>query len=73
MYEFLDGRIDSVGTSVVVLRTGGVGWLLQVSERCATRLRVGEETRLLVHLAVSENSLALYGFLERAERSAFRA
>lgn len=72
MFEFLQGRVEAVGPGGVVLAAGGIGWLLQVPSRAASRLRPGERARLLVHLAVSEQNLALFGFLEEAERTLFR-
>jgi len=75
VYEFLRGRVVEIRPGEVVLATGtgeGVGWLLQVSSATAAALREGEEALLRVHLAVSENALALYGFASAEERRLFR-
>lgn len=72
MYDFLRGRIAATGPAHAVLEVGGVGWLLHVAAPLALRLRVGEEARLLVHLAVGENALTLYGFERELERRLFR-
>ncbi len=72
MFDFLDGRIESVTAGSAVVRTGGVGWLVATSARTADQLEPGQERRLLVHLAVSDSALTLYGFLDPAERAAFR-
>ena len=72
MYEYLQGCIDEVGATWVIVDVGGVGWNLSVSSRCAAGLEVGSEHRLLVHLAVSETSQVLYGFENATERGLFR-
>lgn len=56
----------------MVLDVGGVGWLLHVPASLALRLRAGEDTRLLVHLSVSESAHTLYGFERELERRLFR-
>lgn len=72
MYDFLRGRIASVGASHVTLEAAGVGWLLHVPAPVALRLREGQEARLLTHLSVGESALTLYGFDRELERRLFR-
>lgn len=72
MYDFLRGRVASTGPSHAVLEAGGVGWHLHVPAGLALKLRVGEERKLLVHLAVTESALTLYGFDNELERRLFR-
>ncbi|TAH38598.1 MAG: Holliday junction branch migration protein RuvA [Planctomycetota bacterium] len=72
MFEFLQGRVVALGPGSAVLQSGGLGWSLQVSARCAARLAEGQRARLYVHLAVSDSALSLYGFGDESERSFFR-
>lgn len=72
MYDFLRGRIATSGSSQVALDVAGVGYLLHVTSALALRLRPGEEARLLVHLAVGETAMTLYGFERELERRLFR-
>ncbi len=72
MYEYLQGRIDEVGATWVIVDVNGVGWHLSVSGRCAAGLDVDSEHRLLVHLAVSETNQVMYGFENGTERALFR-
>jgi Holliday junction DNA helicase RuvA len=72
VYDFLRGRVASSSGAQVVIETGGVGWLVHVPAALALRLRAGEEARLLVHLAVGESALTLYGFERELERRLFR-
>ncbi len=74
MYAFIQGRLEDVGRTTVVLSAGGVGYSLLVPERLRRRLPpVGEELRLYTHLHVREDDLSLYGFATAEERELFRA
>ncbi len=72
MYDFLRGRVAGTGPSRAVLDIGGVGWLVHVADAVGARLRPGQEATLLVHLAVHESALTLYGFATEFERRLFR-
>jgi Holliday junction DNA helicase RuvA len=72
VYDFLRGRISSTGPSRAVLDVAGVGWLLHVPDAVGARLKTGQEATLLVHLAVGDTALTLYGFSTELERRLFR-
>jgi Holliday junction DNA helicase RuvA len=72
VYDFLRGRISSSGPARAVLDVAGVGWLLHVPDGVSARLKTGAEATLLVHLAVGDTALTLYGFLTEMERRLFR-
>ena len=72
MYDFLRGRVSSTGPSRAVLDVAGVGWLLHVPDSVGARLKTGQDATLLVHLAVGETALTLYGFGTEMERRLFR-
>lgn len=69
----LNGAITHLGEREVILSVGGVGFKVYVSSpTLATLSRAGAvPVRLLTHLAVREDALDLYGFLEAAERDLF--
>lgn len=71
MFDFLEGRIESLRPGEAVVRTGGVGWKLHATSRALGRLQEGRRGRLYVHLAVSESALTLYGFSDETERALF--
>jgi len=69
----LSGRLDSAGADGVVLDVGGVGYLVSVSARTLSSLPPpGSPASLLVETMVREDAITLYGFLDAAERAAFR-
>jgi len=72
VYEFLRGRVEEIRLGAAVLVVHDVGYHVLVSAPTATSLEVGQEITLLTHLAVSETSQVLFGFLHQAERALFR-
>jgi len=68
----LKGVIDAVDTDSAIIDVGGVGYLVAASARTLRDLVVGEPAAVLVETIVREDAIALYGFLETAERDWFR-
>jgi Holliday junction DNA helicase RuvA len=68
----LKGVIDSVDEGSAVVDVNGVGYLVSASSRTLRDLVVGGPATLLVETIVREDAIALYGFLETAERDWFR-
>ncbi|MCU0886492.1 MAG: Holliday junction branch migration protein RuvA [Rubritepida sp.] len=74
MIGSLRGVVDSTGEAGCVLDVNGVGYLVACSRRTLDRLAAREGVqRLLVETRVSQDAITLYGFLDAAEREAFRA
>ena len=69
----LTGRVDTIGDDWVILDVGGVGYLVQASGRTLARLQGMRGTvPLLVETRMREEQIALFGFLDSAERDWFR-
>jgi len=68
----LKGVVDSIDEGSAVIDVNGVGYLVSASSRTLRDLVAGQETSLLVETIVREDAIALYGFLETAERDWFR-
>jgi len=57
------GRLDMIGEDHVLIDTGGVGYIVYVSDRTRVSLPpVGEATALFTDMVVREDLLQLYGF-----------
>jgi len=71
----LTGQVVTDGLDGVVLDVGGVGYEVAVPLGTMGRVRPDEvgHVTLWVHTHVREDALALYGFADEADRSAFRA
>ncbi|MDP1750917.1 MAG: Holliday junction branch migration protein RuvA [Reyranella sp.] len=72
MIAKLKGVIDSVDTDSAIVDVGGVGYLVSASARTLRDLVIGTQATVLVETIVREDAIALYGFLETAERDWFR-
>lgn len=72
MIAKLKGVVDAVDTDSAIVDVGGVGYLVSASARTLRNLVVGEPATVLVETIVREDAIALYGFLETAERDWFR-
>ena len=72
MIAKLKGSVESVDEGSAVLDVNGVGYLVSASSRTLRDLVVGQPATVLVETIVREDAIALYGFLETAERDWFR-
>jgi Holliday junction DNA helicase RuvA len=72
MIAKLKGTVDSIDEGSAVIDVNGVGYLVSASSRTLRDLVVGGPVTLLVETIVREDAIALYGFLETAERDWFR-
>lgn len=71
MVEYLRGRVVGAGASWIVLEAGGVGMRVRVHAPARFARLKGREVLLPVWLEFSPRRLALYGFLDAAERGRF--
>jgi Holliday junction DNA helicase RuvA len=74
MIASLTGTVQSTGEATAVIEVGGVGYLVACSRKTLDRLssREGEQRVLVESRYSQEVGLTLYGFLDAAEREAFR-
>jgi holliday junction DNA helicase RuvA len=68
----LKGTVDTIDSDSAVIDVNGVGYLVAASARTLRDLVAGGPASLLVETIVREDAIALYGFLETAERDWFR-
>lgn len=72
MLEFVEGTVESLTPTSVVLANGGLGYLIQVSSATYGALQGRERVRLFVHQVIREDAQGLYGFATAEERALFR-
>lgn len=73
MIALVQGPIVEKSATGVVIDANGVGYELAVPTSVLARLgEIGAPARLRTHLDVKDDSLTLYGFLERTELDLFR-
>ena len=72
MFAFLEGIADSIDADRVIINVSGVGYELLCSRNTLDRIGKGEVVRLYTHFQLSQDSVALYGFVTQEERAMFR-
>ena len=72
MISQLKGKIIFTGEKFVILDVSGVGYKIHISQDSLRILNKKDgEINIWTHLAVRENSLDLYGFLNQVELEFF--
>lgn len=64
MIGYIRGKITGLYEDFCLIETGGIGYRVMISALDRQELHTGDETRLITYLAVREDALTLYGFLE---------
>ena len=73
MIAQLRGTIMLIDDAGIVIDVAGVGYAVTVSGRTQGRLGMdGAAVTLLTEMQVREDSMTLFGFVDAAERDAFR-
>lgn len=65
MISSITGKITHKDSRCVVLDVGGVGYKVAATPETLAKLKKGEVAELWTHLAVRENAMELFGFLEK--------
>jgi Holliday junction DNA helicase RuvA len=72
MIYSLSGQIIKKATDYVVIECAGVGYECKCSHQTAADCpRLGENTRLLTYLHITENDISLFGFSSEQEKNCF--
>ena len=72
MYEFITGDIVEKTPTYIVLETGNVGYLINISLYTYTLLPGQNPCQLFIHQIIREDAHILFGFISREEREVFR-
>ncbi|MEY8562481.1 Holliday junction branch migration protein RuvA [Eggerthellaceae bacterium 3-80] len=72
MIAFLEGILAGKNTSTAFVNVGGVGYAVAMSQGALAKLpETGNAISVFTYLQVSENGIALYGFLTLEEKALF--
>lgn len=77
MYDFIEGNIDTISPTHVVLENGGMGYVMAVSIITYEKIKTAKKIRLFVEQTFkienqSPSAIALFGFSDPNERQMFR-
>lgn len=73
MYEYIQGTVDELTPTGVVIGTGGIGYYLHISLQTFTQIGSASSVKLYVHHVVRDDAQLFYGFYSRLERETFRS
>lgn len=71
MIGLLSGEVASIETSSILLDVNGVGYEVHMTGSDISTLRLGREITVFTHLALSQDSVALYGFVAKQSKTLF--
>jgi holliday junction DNA helicase RuvA len=72
MIDYIKGDIIQITPTFLILETGGIGYLVNISLTTFSRLEGKKEFKILVHEVIREDSHQLFGFADNEERDIFR-
>ena len=68
----LKGIVNDIEGQVALIDVGGVCYEVYVSYQCMVNLKVGQEAEIIIYTDVKEDSIRLYGFLDKLEKQVFK-
>ncbi|MCD8191509.1 MAG: Holliday junction branch migration protein RuvA [Oscillospiraceae bacterium] len=71
MFNYINGIVAELTSSLAVLDCGGVGFEIAISAYTAGRLKTGEKAKLYIFSNIREDTFDLYGFYTKNEKSTF--
>jgi len=71
MFAYIEGKINELTPTYVVVDCGGVGYLIHISLYTYAAIKDSQQTKILTHHIVREDAQLLYGFNSEHERKLF--
>lgn len=72
MYSFIEGNLEFLHPSSVVVNCNGVGFFVQISVNTFSKIKDKAKSRLYIHQVVRDDAILLYGFFDIEERDMFQ-
>ncbi|MCC8145105.1 MAG: Holliday junction branch migration protein RuvA [Bacteroidales bacterium] len=71
MLDYIKGEITELTPASVIIETGGLGYLANISLNTYSSLNGRKECKLFVYEAIREDAYQLFGFIDKRERELF--
>ena len=71
MINSLNGIISAISSDSLTLEVQGVGFEVFVDKHLLSQHQIGDPLRLLIHMVIRQDLLALYGFTSQDEKALF--
>lgn len=71
MISHIKGMVESIGNGFIILEAMGIGYQIFVTKTALTRVKRDEEVKLFTYMNVREDSIQLFGFLDKDDLEMF--
>jgi len=71
MIGSLEGRIEHLGPGLILVETGGIGFMVKVDVDTQNKLKKGEKHKLKISTIMSDKNIELYGFIDESKQRTF--
>ncbi len=71
MIGFIKAITEYIGDGIIVIENNGIGYRINVSSATAGRLNTNSEVKIYTYMAVREDEISLYGFMNKEELNMF--
>jgi Holliday junction DNA helicase RuvA len=72
MIDYIKGDITQITPTFLIMETGGIGYLINISISTFSKLETKKVFKVLIHEVIREDSHQLFGFADSEERDIFR-
>jgi Holliday junction DNA helicase RuvA len=72
MIDYIKGDISQITPTFLIMETGGIGYMVNISLTTFSKLETQKTFKVLVHEVIREDSHQLFGFADNEERDIFR-
>jgi holliday junction DNA helicase RuvA len=72
MIDYIKGEICQTTPTFLIMETGGIGYLVNISLTTFSKLDGKQEFKILIHEVIREDSHLLFGFADNEERDIFK-
>lgn len=72
MIDYIKGDISLMTPTFLIMETGGIGYMVNISLTTFSKLETKKEYKILIHEVIREDSHQLFGFADSEERDIFR-
>lgn len=73
MIAQLEGTVTDIANDTAVISANGIGFAVSMPSTDLSRLQAGSRALVYTHLAVSQEGLNLYGFLDKRSKKIFQS
>lgn len=69
MYEYIKGKVVRKTSNKLIIENGGIGYSINISN--TDSINEGEDIIIYTYYSVSQDNIALYGFLYQEDKTMF--